>query len=87
MNELFMVVVDKGAVDEKEAIREINALIKWQMARKRWHQSKTQQKMAAEADDGVTMFGNAFKSSDFGLNEVRCSFRFPFPNLLHITNK
>jgi hypothetical protein len=73
MNTLLIEAVDAGVIDEQAAIREVNALIKWQMARKRWHLAKTRQKMAADGneDNAVTMFGNAFKSSDFGLNEVR----------------
>lgn len=72
MNHLLIEAVDKGIIDEQAAIREINALIKWQMARKRWHLAKTRQKMAAEGseDTAGAMLGNAFKSSDFGLNEV-----------------
>jgi Domain of unknown function in PX-proteins (DUF3818) len=72
MNNLLLGAVDAGEIDEAATIREINALIKWQMARKRWHLAKTRQKMAADgADEGAgAMFGNAFRSSDFGLNEV-----------------
>jgi hypothetical protein len=73
MNRLFMSEADAGRVDERLAIQEINTLIRWQMARKRWHQEKTRQKMAAEggAEDGAaSMLANAFRSSDFGLNEV-----------------
>jgi len=77
MNKLLLRAMEHESIDEREAIREINALIKWQMARKRWHQAKTRQKMAAEGEDEATMvgsgtavLGNAFRSSDFGINEA-----------------
>lgn len=74
MNALFTTAIERNEIDENVAVKEINALIKWQMARKRWHQAKTRQKMAAEhggAEEGAgSMLNNAFKSSDFGLNEV-----------------
>jgi len=73
MNALFLDQVDKGVIDEKTVVSEVNSLIKWQMARKRWHAEKTRQKMAAEGsvDDGAgAMLANTFRSSDFGLNEV-----------------
>ncbi|KAF2675452.1 hypothetical protein BT63DRAFT_396105 [Microthyrium microscopicum] len=73
MNRLFIDAVEAGTLDPSAAIREINALIKWQMARKRWHIGKTRQKMAADGggfDDATAMFGDAFKSSDFGINEM-----------------
>jgi hypothetical protein len=76
MNDLFLQSMESGIIDDRAAIREINALIKWQMARKRWHQDKTRQKMAAEGEEGdldnagtLPGFGK-FTSSDFGLNEV-----------------
>jgi len=68
MNALFQGGIDGGAIDKEKAIKEINSLIKWQTARKRWHHDKTRQKMAAEGGDETIM--NAFKSSDFGLDEV-----------------
>ena len=75
MNALFKSALDSGLIDARLAMREINSLVKWQMARKRWHQDKTRQKMAAEgavegAGDTLPGFG-AFRSSDFGINEVR----------------
>ena len=48
MNALFQGAVSVNQLDEAKAIAEINALISWQEARKRWHQDKTRQKMAAE---------------------------------------
>ncbi len=75
MNALFQGAVDVGHIDKETAISEINALIKWQEERKKWHQDKTRQKMAAETtapnSDGYTPPGSAaFKSSDFGIAEA-----------------
>ena len=75
MNALFQGAVDVGKVDKETAIAEINSLIKWQGERKKWHQDKTRQKMAADstasANGGPTPPGSAtFRSSDFGLNEA-----------------
>ena len=75
MNSLFQGAVDVGHINKGAAIAEINALIKWQEERKKWHQDKTRQKMAADSSlpNGSTTSstpGSAtFKSSDFGLNE------------------
>lgn len=75
MNALFQGAVDVGHINKGAAIAEINALIKWQEERKKWHQDKTRQKMAADSSlpNGSTTSstpGSAtFKSSDFGLNE------------------
>ncbi|KAF2662724.1 hypothetical protein K491DRAFT_584733 [Lophiostoma macrostomum CBS 122681] len=73
MNALFQGGLDSAAIDRSKAIREINSLIKWQTARKRWHQDKTRQKMASGGGDepGDILGGMAgFKTSDFGLNEL-----------------
>jgi len=73
MNALVQGAMDSGVIDQKKATREINSLIKWQTARKKWHSDKTRQKMASGGDepDGLLGGGMAgFKSSDFGLNEV-----------------
>jgi len=84
MNALFQGGLSGGTIDKQKATREVNQLIKWQMARKRWHQDKTRQKMAsggaAEGDTSIGM--NAFKSSDFGLNEVGFSW-FPIPHIYY----
>ena len=78
MNALFQGAMDMGQVDKVKSISEINALIKWQEARKKWHQDKTRQKMAAEGTPAPGGPGsNAFKSSDFGLNEVILSQPIP----------
>lgn len=75
MNALFQGAVDVGNVNKETAIAEINTLIKWQGERKKWHQDKTRQKMAADStasvNGGPTPPGSAtFRSSDFGLNEA-----------------
>lgn len=74
MNALFQGAVDMSQIDKTKAIDEINALIKWQEERKKWHQDKTRQKMAADGVSGgqtETAPGTAaFRSSDFGLDEV-----------------
>lgn len=73
MNALFQGAVDSGVIDKTVAIREINSLIRWQTARKKWHQDKTRQKMASGGGDehsDLLGLGSAFKTSDFGLNEV-----------------
>lgn len=73
MNALFQGAVGVGQIDKDIALAEINALIKWHEDRKRWHLSKTRQKMAAEGTGtaGETIPGaTAFRGSDFGLDEV-----------------
>ncbi len=75
MNALFQGAVDLGHIDKAKAIDEINALIKWQEERKKWHQDKTRQKMAAESSmpngRGMDPPGSAtFRSSDFGLDQA-----------------
>ena len=78
MNALFHGAIDLGQIDRDKCIMEINELIKWQEAKKKWHQDKTRQKMAAEGTGqgpASTMPGGmAFKSSDFGLHEVSDCF-------------
>ncbi|KAJ4372432.1 hypothetical protein N0V83_004206 [Neocucurbitaria cava] len=72
MNALFQGAMDSNVIDKNKAIREINTLIKWQTARKKWHSDKTRQKMASGGDEpDPLMSGMAgFKSSDFGLNAL-----------------
>ena len=48
MNALFQGSVEMKQVNKAAAIAEIDALIKWQEERKKWHQDKTRQKMAAQ---------------------------------------
>ena len=73
MNALFQGAVDMSQVDKEKSIGEINALVKWQEERKKWHQDKTRQKMAAEGSAETAPGAATFRSSDFGLNEV-CHF-------------
>ena len=72
MNALFQGAIEANQIDKAKAIDEINALITWQQARKRWHQDKTRQKMAADNTNGngqeLAPGANAFRSSDFGLD-------------------
>ena len=76
MNALFQGSVEMKQLDKDKAVREINGLIKWQTARKRWHQDKTRQKMASgdhHADsgtDGVNALASTFQPGDFGLNAM-----------------
>lgn len=71
MNALFQGAVGVGQIDKELAIAEIDALIKWQEDRKRWHLNKTRQKMAAEGTANETIPGaTTFRGSDFGLDEV-----------------
>ncbi|KAI1415964.1 succinate flavoprotein subunit [Hypoxylon sp. FL1857] len=73
INALFEGGVASGNIDKEKAIAEINQLIAWQEARKKWHQDKTRQKMAAEGGIGIDagMPGmTSFQASDFGLNEM-----------------
>lgn len=72
MNALFQGGLESGIIDKDKAIREINSLIKWQMARKKWHSDKTRQKMASGGNEPDTLMGGiaGFKSSDFGLNAM-----------------
>lgn len=77
MNAIFQGAVSSGQADRDVCIKEIDELIAWQEARKKWHQDKTRQKMAAEgtgenANGGLVAPGSTtFTSSDFGLHEVR----------------
>jgi uncharacterized protein DUF3818 len=71
INALFQGAVDMGQIDKGLAIEEINALVKWQEDRKKWHQDKTRRKMAAdEAGNDVIPGSSTFRGSDFGLDEV-----------------
>ena len=70
VNALFEGGASAGIVDKEKAIEEINSLIAWQEARKKWHNDKTRQKMAAEGQPGGPLggLGMNFNSSDFGLD-------------------
>lgn len=70
INALFVGAVQQGTINKEEALREIDDLVKWQEARKKWHQEKTRQKMAATGETGATEGlpgGIAFTSVDFGI--------------------
>ncbi|KAI1166863.1 succinate flavoprotein subunit [Nemania serpens] len=72
MNALFEGAVSSGQLDKAKAIEEINQLIAWQEARKKWHHDKTRQKMAAEGsagDVGLPGMGS-LHASDFGLDTM-----------------
>lgn len=73
INALFEGAVSSGVVDRDRAVAEIDRLIAWQEARKKWHHDKTRQKMAAEGGggpDGEPLPGAmAFRSTDFGLDQ------------------
>lgn len=70
VNALFEGGVSSGIIDKAKALEEINQLIAWQEARKKWHNNKTRQKMAAEGQPGgpLATGGLTFNSSDFGLD-------------------
>ncbi|KND94877.1 PX domain-containing protein [Tolypocladium ophioglossoides CBS 100239] len=70
VNALFEGGVSGGMLKKDVAIEEINSLIAWQEARKKWHNDKTRQKMAAEGQPGgnIGAIGMNFSSSDFGLD-------------------
>lgn len=73
MNALFQGAVSVSSISKSASIAEINALIQWQEERKKWHQDKTRQKMAAEHASslpGSAPGNNAFRTSDFGLDEA-----------------
>ncbi|KAL9590878.1 MAG: hypothetical protein Q9203_000335 [Teloschistes exilis] len=78
MNALFQGAVEMQQVDKLAAIKEIDDLIKWQEERKKWHQDKTRQKMAAQTSSsgGISLTpttpppgSTTFGSSDFGIDE------------------
>jgi len=72
MNALFLGAIEMNSIDKVKAVKEINSLIMWQTARKRWHSDKTRLKMASADHQGggdpLAGLGSTFKSSDFGLN-------------------
>jgi hypothetical protein len=75
INALFAGAVSVGQINKDVAIEEINKLISWQEARKKWHQDKTRQKMAAEGSGAagsseIVPGAAAFKATDFGLDQM-----------------
>lgn len=72
INALFEGAIGSGVVDRAKAVAEIDKLIAWQEARKKWHHDKTRQKMAAEGGPGdaeAVPGALAFQSADFGLDQ------------------
>ncbi|GAB1310319.1 PX domain-containing protein [Madurella fahalii] len=72
MNALFEGATSSGVINREKAIEEIDKLIAWQEARKKWHHDKTRQKMAAEGAPGTgegLPGAMSFRSSDFGLDQ------------------
>ena len=72
INDLFEKSIVAGTIDKEKAIVEIDQLISWQEARKKWHQDKTRQKMAAEGV-GTSELAAApmnFNPNDFGLDQM-----------------
>ncbi|OHW95506.1 PX domain-containing protein [Colletotrichum incanum] len=70
VNALFEGGVSSGIIDKDKVIEEVNQLIAWQEARKKWHHDKTRQKMAAEGNGGPDLVPTGFSSSDFGLDQM-----------------
>ncbi|KAL1864483.1 hypothetical protein Daus18300_007715 [Diaporthe australafricana] len=73
INALFEGASSNKTIDKDVAIKEINELIAWQEARKKWHQDKTRQKMAADGGAGqldIIPGGMSFTSADFGLDQM-----------------
>lgn len=73
INALFEGACSTNVIDKDIATREINELIAWQESRKKWHQDKTRQKMAADGGTGqhelIPGVMN-FTSADFGLDQM-----------------
>lgn len=69
INALFEGAVSTKVVDKGKAIKEVDELIAWQEARKKWHHDKTRQKMAAESSTGFDAILSSFSSTDFGLDQ------------------
>ncbi|KAF3762488.1 hypothetical protein M406DRAFT_107914 [Cryphonectria parasitica EP155] len=72
INALFEGAVTTTVIDKGLATKEINDLIAWQEARKKWHHDKTRQKMAADGQMGDALVPGAmnFTSADFGLDQM-----------------
>lgn len=73
INALFEGAVSSKIIDKELVIKEVNELIAWQEARKKWHQDKTRQKMAADGGNGphdMIPGGINFNSADFGLDQM-----------------
>ncbi|RMD44096.1 hypothetical protein DV735_g949, partial [Chaetothyriales sp. CBS 134920] len=71
MNAIFQAGLDQGLIDAEVARAEIDELIRWQEARKKWHSDKTRQKMAQDDSGPDSIPGvNTFRSDDFGLDQA-----------------
>ncbi|SPN97095.1 probable membrane coat complex Retromer, subunit VPS5/SNX1, Sorting nexins, and related PX domain-containing proteins [Cephalotrichum gorgonifer] len=70
INALFEGAVSAKTVDKEKALDEVDKLIAWQEARKKWHHDKTRQKMAAESTTGLEAILAGFSSTDFGLDQA-----------------
>lgn len=74
MNRLLKDAADKGEIDQDKAKEEIDALIKWQARRRKWHEDKTRQKMASAGEDQSAWLATApetqFSTGDFGIDVV-----------------
>ncbi|KAK4895552.1 hypothetical protein LTR27_006335 [Elasticomyces elasticus] len=74
MNALFADAVEMGVVDGEKCVREVNSLIKWQMARKKWHSDKTRLKMASgpagDTNGATGALASTFKPGDFGIDAM-----------------
>ena len=64
MNAMLQDALDSGLVEHEKVVEEVNALVKWQTARKKWHQDKTRQKMANGGEGETRNLGT------FGFIEV-----------------
>ncbi|KFY41538.1 hypothetical protein V495_04894 [Pseudogymnoascus sp. VKM F-4514 (FW-929)] len=73
INALFAGAASVNQVDPEKVKTEVDELIAWQEARKKWHHEKTRQKMAADGTGTkaeAVPGGIAFSSSDFGIDET-----------------
>lgn len=72
VNAVFEGGVSSNLIDKDKAINEVNELIAWQEARKKWHHDKTRQKMAAEGEASADVMPGmpSFSAGDFGLDEM-----------------
>ncbi|TVY24593.1 PX domain-containing protein [Lachnellula hyalina] len=74
INALVAGAVSVKQLSKETAVSEIDALISWQEARKKWHQDKTRQKMAAEGNGSINVESVPgalhFKSNDFGIDQM-----------------
>jgi hypothetical protein len=73
INALVAGAISVGQLDKAKAIAEVDSLVAWQEARKKWHQGKTRQKMAAEggsANSADSITAGFLKGSDFGIDQM-----------------